>query len=172
MFKILVFVAVLQIAGNFLLTVGVGLWAFTPWLFVIHRHVYGRPLSVEDARTQLPRASRLGGWLTAGAFVLIGIAAFTKKVAGLSVLGVHSDSSFFTYTQVLRMFAEYMSRNLVAAVVFSAIFLYVVQAEWRTTVRMSGDLRAEHDAQMRALEQYMASPAAPAQPTRDAQTGP
>jgi hypothetical protein len=165
LFMIVVFVLFDQIIGNALLLIAVGLLAFTPWLFVIHRKVYGRPLSTAEARTELARAGRWGGWLTLVGIVLLAIYALTAKVAGQHVVGSDSDTAFFTYVAVLRTVGEAISRGLVTAVVFSMIFLYVVYSEWRMTIEIAGDIKAEYDSQVRALERYMVSQAAPFDPS-------
>jgi hypothetical protein len=165
LFTVVVFVLIDQIIGNGILLLGVGLLAFSPWLFVIYRRTYGRPLSVAEAKVELPKASRIGGFLFAGGLTLIAIYLLRSKVNGMDVLGSDSDKSFFTYVQVLQTLAEVFSRMLVTTVVFSAIVLSMVFAEWRTSRTMRPDIRAEHDTQMQAIERYMASPTAPEQAT-------
>jgi hypothetical protein len=158
LFMVVVFVVVDQMAGNALLLLGVGLLAFTPWLYVIRRKVYARPLTSAEADVELPRASRASGYLAALALLLIGIFVLTANVAGRDLVGT-GDAKFFSYTEVLRWVVEYESRNLVAAVLFSTIFLYFVYAEWRNTTQASGEIREEHDARLRALERCLAVPA-------------
>lgn len=153
LFTVVVFVLIIQMVGNVLLLIAVAILAFTPWLFVIYRHVYGRPLSIAQARTELPRASRLGGWLLLIALSLITIFAFTAKVSSYPVLGSGRDS-VFSYVQVLRTVGEVISRGLVTTVVFSSIFLGMVYAEWRASSAFTGDIRREHDEQMTALRQF------------------
>lgn len=159
MFMIVVFVLVDQIVGNGLLLIGVGLLAFTPWMFVIHRKVYGRPLSMQESRTELARASRGGGWLTIAGLVFIAIFLFSTKIEGTPVIGSNSNKAVFSYVQVLRTVGEVLSRGMVTAVVFSTIFLYVVYAEWKTITQLRPDIRAEHDSQIRALQHYIEGPA-------------
>jgi hypothetical protein len=166
MFMIVVFVLIDQAVGNGLLLVGVGLLAFTPWLFVINRRVYGRPLTVDQANTELARASRWGGWLTTIGIGLVAIFVFTQRVAGTKIIGGDTTHAVFTYVQVLRTVGEVLSRGLATAVVFSTIFLYAVYAEWRLLSTMRGDLRREYDAQVGALERYMTSRAAPYDPAQ------
>jgi hypothetical protein len=164
LFMIVVFVLIDQIVGNFLLLVGVGLLAFAPWLYVIHRGVYGRPLSINEADTELTRASRWGGWLTLAGIAFIVIFGLTAKVGQRDVVGGDSDKSFFTYVDVLRTVSEVLARGMVTAVVFSTIFLFLVYAEWRTMTEFAGTIKSEHDAQVSALERYMVSRAAPFDP--------
>lgn len=159
LFTIVVFVLVDQIVGNGVLLVGVALLAFTPWLFVIYRRIYGRPLLVAEARVELARASRAGGYLFAAGIVFIAIFVFTADVGGQAVVGGDSDTSVFTYLQLSRTLAEVISRGLVTTVVFSMIFVSLVFAEWKTMTSMSGELKHEHDEQMRALQRYVESPA-------------
>jgi hypothetical protein len=164
MFMIVVFVLIDQAVGNGLLLVGVGLLAFTPWLFVIYRRVYGRPLTVAEANTELARASRWGGWLTLIGIAFVTIFVFTQKVGDTKIIGGDTKHAVFTYVQVLRTVGEVLSRGLATAVVFSTIFLYAVFAEWRMLSTMRGDMRREYDAQVGALERYMTSRAAPFDP--------
>jgi hypothetical protein len=164
LFMIVVFVLIDQILGNFLLLLGVALIAFAPWLYVIHRKVYGRPLPVAEADAELTRASRWGGWLTLGGIALIVIFALTAKVGQRDVVGSDSDKAFFTYIDILRTVGEVLARGMVTGVVFSTIFLFLVYAEWRTMVEFAGTMKAEHDAQVSALERYMVSRAAPFDP--------
>jgi hypothetical protein len=164
LFTIVVFVLIEQIAGNGLLLVGVGLLAFAPWLFVIYRKVYGRPLSVVEAAKELPRASRFGGFFLFGGLALIAIYVVTAKVQGHRVIG-SGDSAFLSYTDVLRAIGEVVSRTLVTTVVFSAIVLSMVFAEWKTARSMRPDIRQEHDEQMHAIDRYMTGPAAPPEAT-------
>ena len=160
MFMIVVFVLIDQIAGNGWLLLAVGIMAFTPWLFVIHRKVYGRPLSVQEARTELDRASRAGGWLTlAGIGVLVLYGAF-GHVQRARVVGTNTDKAYFTFVQVLRTVGEVLSRGMVTAVVFSTIFMYLTYAEWKTMTQLRPDIRAEHDEQIGALQRYLDSPTA------------
>jgi len=128
--------------------------------------VYGRPLSLDEARTALPRASRLGGWLTIAGIVILTIYALTARVgqSDTHVLGSDSNTSFFTYIQVIRTIAEVLSRGMVTAVVFSTIFLYIVHAEWRMTREIRGEVQQEYHSQLTALERYMISRAAPYDP--------
>jgi hypothetical protein len=165
LFMIVVFVLIDQIIGTALLLLAVAILAFTPWLFVIHRKVYGRPLSMAEADTELARASRWGGLLTLIGIVLLAIYALTTRVVGRRVVGGDSDTSFFSYVQVLRTVGEVLSRGLVTAVVFSTIFLYLVYAEWRMTAEIAGVVKQEYEAQVGALERYMVSRAAPFEPT-------
>ena len=153
LFTVVVFVLIVQIAGNALLMLAVAILAFSPWLFVIYRGVYGRPLSIAEARTELARASRLGGWLLIAALTLLCIFAATAKVSGFPVVG-SGDEAVFSYVQVLRTVGEVISRGLVTTVVFSSIFLGMVFAEWRAAGSMSGELRREHDDQMSALTRF------------------
>jgi hypothetical protein len=164
MFMIVVFVLIDQAVGNGLLLVGVGLLAFAPWLIVIHRRVYARPMTTAEANTELARASRWGGWLTLIGLGCLVIFAFTQKVGGVHVIGGDSNKAVFTYVQVLRTIGEVLSRGLVTAVVFSTIFLYAVYAEWRMLSEMRGEVKEEYDAQVGALERYMVSRAAPFNP--------
>jgi len=161
LFTIVVFVLIDQIIGKALLLLGVGLLAFSPWLYVIFRKVYGRPLSLAEAKAELPRASRIGGILLIAGLGLITIYLFTAKVQQLDVLGSDSDTAVFTYVQILRTVAELVARTLLTTVVFSAIVLSMVFAEWRTMNLMRPDIREEHDTQMRAIERYMMEPPPP-----------
>jgi hypothetical protein len=156
LFLIVVFVLIDQIVGNVLLILGVGLLAFSPWLFVIKRRVYGRSMSIAEARQELPKAGRLGGLLTLGAFALIIIYLLTAKVApsNMRVIGTDDKKSVFTVLQVLRTAVEVFGRNLVTSVVFCMIFLSMVFAEWRATQAMRPEVRAEHDMEMNALRRY------------------
>ena len=158
LFMVVVFVLVDQLVGDGLLLVAVAVLAFTPWLFVIHRKVYGRPLSTEESRTELARASRGGGWLTLAAIALLVIYVFKAKVGDKHVVGANSDSATFTYVQVLRTVGEVLSRGMVTAVVFSTIFMYLVYAEWKTMTQLRPDIRHEHDEQIGALQHYLDSP--------------
>ena len=164
LFTIVVFVLVEQMAGNGVLLVGVGLLAFSPWLFVIYRKTYGRPLSMAEAATELPRASRFGGILLFGGLAFIAIYVTTAKVNHRRVIGSGSDA-YFSYTDVLRALVEVVSRTMVTTVVFSAIVLSMVFAEWRVARSVRPEIQGEHDSQMRAIERYMTSPTAPAQAT-------
>jgi hypothetical protein len=153
LFTVVVFVLIVQIVGNGLLLAAVAILAFTPWLFVIYRKVYGRPLSVAEARTELARASRLGGWLMLCALSLIVVFALTAEVSNVRVLG-SGDDAVFSYVQVLRTVGEVLSRGLVTTVVFSSIFLGMVFSEWRETSSLTGDVKREHDEQMAALQHF------------------
>lgn len=153
LFTIVLFVLIVQILGNGLLLVGVAILAFTPWLFVIYRKAYGRPLSTIEARTELSRASRLAGWLLLAATACITTFLLTAEVANVPVLG-SGDEAVFSYVLILRTLGEIVSRGLVTTVVFSMIFLSMVFAEWRSTTMMSGDIRREHDEQMSALQHF------------------
>ncbi|GAB2462022.1 hypothetical protein [Jatrophihabitans fulvus] len=158
LFTIVVFGLIEQIVGNGVLMVGVGVLAFTPWLFVIYRKVYSRPLSLAEARGELARASRLGGYLMWVAVAFIVIFLFTGKVGQQDVVGTDSDTSVFTVLDVSRTTIEVIARGIVAAVVFSTIFLGMIFAEWRTTTIMREDIRREHDREMRGLERYITDP--------------
>jgi hypothetical protein len=165
MFTIVVFVLIDQIIGKPLLVIGVALLAFGPWLYVIHRRVYGRPMSMAEAAKELPRASRFGGFVLAGGLALIAIYVFTARVGSMDIVGTDDKKAFFTYLQLLRTLAEVLARTLLTTVVFSAIVLSMIFAEWKNTRELRADIRAEHDEQMRAIERYMTSPSAPAQAT-------
>ncbi|MDT4920913.1 MAG: hypothetical protein QOI15_1815, partial [Pseudonocardiales bacterium] len=82
LFMIVVFVLIDQILGDAVLLVGIALLALAPWLFVIHRNVYGRPLSVAEADSELTRASRWGGWITWAGIAFVVIFALSSKVNG------------------------------------------------------------------------------------------
>jgi hypothetical protein len=166
LFMVIVFVLIDQLIGNGLLLLGVGLLAFAPWLYVVYRRVYGRPLSLAEARTELARASRFGGVITLGGMLLIIIFAFTRKVGGAHVLGSSDKDSIFTYIQVLRSLIEVLGRSIVTTVVFSSIFLTMILTDWRTMTEMRGEIKEEHDSQMRALQRYIDSPASQGQPTQ------
>ncbi|MDT4917094.1 MAG: hypothetical protein QOH89_1794 [Pseudonocardiales bacterium] len=165
LFMIVVFVLIDQILGDAVLLVGIALLALAPWLFVIHRNVYGRPLSVAESDGELTRASRWGGWLTLGGIVFLAIFMIEGKVGQEHVVSGDSDKSFFTYVDVLRTVGEVLARGMVTAVVFSTIFLFLVYAEWRMMTQFTGDIKTEHDAQISALERYMVSRAAPFDPS-------
>ena len=75
---------------------------------------------------------------------------FTAKVRHKDVLGTDDKTSYFDYVQVVRTLAESFSRGLVSTVVFSAIFVTMVFAEWRVAGNLTPTVRAEHDAEMRA----------------------
>lgn len=161
LFTIVVFVLIDQIIGDAVLLLGVGLLAFSPWLFVIFRKTYGRPLSTAEAATELPKASRFGGLLFAGGLVLIAVFLFHSQVGQMDMIGSDDKKAFFTYLQVGQTLIEVFGRMLVTTVVFSAIVLSMVFAEWRTSRSMRPDIRQEHETQMQAIERYMASPTAP-----------
>jgi hypothetical protein len=164
MFTIVMFVLIDQIVGNGLLLLGVGLLAFGPWLFVIYRKVYARPLSLAEAKTELARASRLGGvFLISGLFFIV-IFLFTAKVGQQDVLGADENKSIFTYLQVSRTLAEVLSRSIVATVVFCTVFLQMVYSDWQAMYGMREDIRREHDTEMMALERYVRG-AGPIDPT-------
>lgn len=158
MFTIVVFVLVDQLAGNALLVIGVGLLAFSPWLFVIYRKVYARPLSLAEAKGELARASRLGGFVTWGAVFFIVVYLFTGTVDNRDVLGSGSPDSVFAYLDVARTVVEVLARGIVAAVVFSTIFLSMIFSEWQAATGMREDIRREHNHEMRGLERYVTDP--------------
>jgi hypothetical protein len=153
-FLIVVFILIDQIVGNFLLVLGVALLAFAPLLFVIHRGIYGRSMSIGEARVELPKAGRLGGVLTLGglACVLIWGLAFKIPDTDRRIVGGHDG--FFSLTDVARAALEVFGRNLVTAVVFSMVFLSMVFAEWRAAQQVRPDIKAEHDMEMQALRRY------------------
>jgi len=153
-FLVVVFVLIDQIVGNFLLVVGVGVLAFTPWLFVLRRKIYGRSMSIAEAQAELPKAGRLGGYLTFAGFALVVIFMLTAKVEGMRVVGSDSNKAVFSYLQVGRTAVEVFGRNLITAVVFCMIFLSMVFAEWRAMQELRPDIRAEHDMEMQALRRY------------------
>jgi len=155
LFMVVVFVLLDQLIGNALLVLGVALLAFTPWLYVIYRKVYTRRLSGAEARVELSRASRVGGYVLVAGVIVVGIFLMTAEVAGTKVLGSHSDSAIFTYLQVGRTLTEVIGRALTTTVVFSMIFVNMVFAEWRSQITMSDAARAEHDAEMRTLQRYV-----------------
>lgn len=157
LFMVVVFVLLDQLVGNGLLVLGVALLAFTPWLYVMYRKVYTRRLSAAEARVELSRASRAGGYVLVAGLAVVAIFLMTAKVAGEHVLGSRSDSAIFTYLQVGRTLAEVTGRALTTTVVFSMIFVNMVFAEWRAQVTMSDVARAEHDAEMHTLQRYLAT---------------
>ena len=62
---------------------------------------------------------------------------FTAKVGHKDVLGTDDKTSYFDYVQVVRTIAESFSRGLVSTVVFSAIFVTMVFAEWRVASNLT-----------------------------------
>ena len=163
-FLIVVFILIDQIVGNFLLVVAIGLMAFSPWLFVLRRRVYGRAMSIAEARVELPKAGRLGGYITVAALALLTIWMLTAKVENTKILGsgskVDAGGAAFSYVQAARTALEVFGRNLVTAVVFAMIFLSMVFAEWRAGQQLSPETRAEHDREMHALRRYAEGQAA------------
>ncbi|MDT4925310.1 MAG: hypothetical protein QOG01_3023 [Pseudonocardiales bacterium] len=155
MFTIVMFVLIDQLLGNGLLLLGVALLAFGPWLFVIYRKVYARPLSLAEAKTELARASRLGGVFFLSGLFFVVIFLFTQTVSGQDLLGADENKSIFTYVQILETLAEVVSRSIVATVVFCTIFLQMVFADWQSMYGMRADIRREHDTEMMALERYV-----------------
>lgn len=158
MFIIVVFVLIEQLVGDGLLVLGVGLVAFSPWLFVIYRNVYSRPLSLAEAKGELARASRLGGIVMGSGIFFILIFLFSAEVDGRDVLGDGSPDSVFSYVDVARSAIEVLARGIVTSVVFSTIFLGMIFAEWRTASSMREDIRLEHNLEMMSLEHYLADP--------------
>lgn len=154
MFMVVVFVLIAQIVGNMLLVLGVGLLAFAPWLYVIHRKTYGRAMSMEESRTELAKASRLGGFVTAAGLACVLLFAFTAKVGQQDVLGGDAERAVFTYVQLGRTLLEVVSRGFATAVVFCLIFLSMIYNDWRTTATIPVDIRREHDAEMLALQRH------------------
>ncbi|MCL2780905.1 MAG: hypothetical protein FWD74_05350 [Actinomycetia bacterium] len=150
---IVVFALLDQIVGNGLLMVAVALLAFSPWLYVIYRGIYGRPMSSEQARSELPRANRFGSWLLLLAVFFIVIFALTAKVGQTPVVG--SGDAVLSYTQVLLVGSEVFSRAMVATVVFATLFLNMVHAEWRAANAIDGDLRREHNERMTELSGHL-----------------
>jgi hypothetical protein len=157
-FLVVVFILIVQIAGNFLLVFGVALLAFGPWLFVLRRKTYGRPMSIAEARVELPKAGRLGGILTSVALACIVLFLFTGRVEQTDVLGTGGDqeagTALFTYVEAGRTAIEVFGRNLITAVVFAMIFLSMVFAEWRATKALPPETLAEHDNEMNSLRRY------------------
>src|SRR5205823_988721 len=82
------------------------LLAFTPWLFVLRRKIYGRSMSIAEAQAELPKAGRLGGYLTFAGFALVVIFMLTAKVEGMRVVGSDSNKAVFSYLQVGRTAVE------------------------------------------------------------------
>jgi hypothetical protein len=160
-FMIVLFVLIDQAVGNGLLLLGVGLLAFSPWLFVLRRRTYGRAMSIAEARAELPKAGRLGGIVTAAGFCLIVLFLLTAKVEGMKVVGTGEHDGVFTLVQVGRTGIELFGRNLVTAVVFCIIFLSMVFAEWRSAKELSPEVQAEHDMEMHALRRYAEAQATP-----------
>jgi hypothetical protein len=155
LFTIVVFVLIDQIVGNGLLMVGVAILAFIPWLFVIYRNVYARPLSILEAKTELARASRAGGWLMGVAILCIVIFMLTAKVEQFKVLGSNNNDAVFSYVDVGRTLVEVLSRSIVTTVVFCTVFLQMIYADWMAMHGLRGDIRREHDTEMMALERYI-----------------
>jgi hypothetical protein len=155
LFMVVVFVLLDQLIGNGLLVIGVALLSFTPWLYVIYRKIYTRRLSGTEARVELSRASRLGGYVLVAGVIVVGIFLMTAKVAGEKVVDSHADGAVFTYLQIARTLTEVIGRALATTVVFSMIFVNMVFAEWRSQLTMSDAARAEHDTEMRTLGRYL-----------------
>lgn len=158
LFMIVVFVVIDQVVGNLVLVAAIALLAFSPWLFVINRKIYGRPMSTEEARTALPRAGRFGGWVTLAGFALVVLYAVTAQVDGKAVLGANHDDAHFTYLQVGHVVVDVLARNIVTSVVFCLIFLNMVYREWATVMNLRADIRREHDAEMLLLSRYAEGP--------------
>ena len=155
LFMVVVFVLMDQLVGNGLLVVGIALLASTPWLYVIYRGIYTRRLSAAEARVELTRASRIGGYVMVAGMVVVAVFLMTATVADQKVLGSDNETAVFTYLQVGRTFAEVLGRSLTTTVVFSMIFVLMVYAEWRSLVTMTPQVRAEHDTEMRTLQRYV-----------------
>lgn len=170
LFTVTAFVVIDQLAGNALLLIGVGILAFMPWLFVIYRQVYMRPLSSAEARVELLRAGRMGRWLALTAASLITVYVLTGTVGGFHVVG-SGDDAIFSYIDVLRTAGEVISRALVTTVVFATILLSMVHAEWRTMAMLPEELRREHDEQMAMLGLHLGVAPAVAPDARDETMG-
>lgn len=155
LFTVVVFVLIEQIVGNLLLVLGIGLLAFAPWLYVIHRKIYARSMSNAEAAVELTKASKTGRWITLTGLACVVTFAFTAKAGQLDVVGTNDEEAVFTYLQIIRTAIEVFSRGLVTTVVFSLIFLSMVYAEWRNNQTMTLDIRREHEAEMGELLKFV-----------------
>jgi hypothetical protein len=162
LFMIVVFVLIEQIVGNLLLVLGVGLLAFAPWLFVIHRKVYARSMSNAEAATEMGKAAKTGRYVLIAGVACIAIFIMTAKVGESRVVGMSRDGAdddpVFTLFEIARTGVELFSRSLVTTVVFSLIVLTMVYSEWRNNQTMTFEIRREHEAEMGELRKFAEAP--------------
>ena len=146
----IVFVLVDQLIGNGLLVLGVGLIAIVPLLFVVYRQTYTRPMTAAEAERDLGRASRTSLLVTAAGISCIVLYALTGRYLGHRIVGSHG---LLSVTMLARSAVEYIGRSLVAAAVFTMVFVYMTIADWR--LEQSDADRTAHNNEMRQLSEAL-----------------
>ncbi|MCC6382109.1 MAG: hypothetical protein IT304_06335 [Dehalococcoidia bacterium] len=155
LFALVAFIVIDQIAGNALLILGLALFAFSPWLYVIFARSYIDPLTTYGDRLGLIKAQRISSLVWLGALILIVVWALTADVNGVSLVGTGDGSLLKPWDAALRVM-EVFSRSLVTALVFAHVFMQFNRHSWLRARRFHGTAAAErYDGTMNELDRVL-----------------
>jgi hypothetical protein len=151
---LVVFIALNQAAGSPLLLGGMCLLLAAPLVYAVRAPLFVRPLMGDDDRRSLARVQRCFlACVWAGVALLVAY-LFTKKVAGLYLVGFDPEKSWGSPWDLARFAVEYLGRSLFITVVVADLLVQATLSACRHERRFLGTAEAEeHRRRMEELEE-------------------
>lgn len=151
-----IFVTVNQLAGDFLLIVGVLAITGAPLLYLLHVALITRPLSSDDDQKrllQIQRQVRL--ILTVGiGFLLLWL--FTASMFGKDLIGIDADKSMIRPWSIdlIRLPVEFVSHSMFTMCLAADLFMVMNLSVWKHTKEFVGSAAAgDYDRRMNEIEE-------------------
>ncbi len=164
---LVIFTTVNQVAGNFLLILGVLALLGAPLLYLINARTFTRPLHTEEEVARIGAVQQMVLVIVAIGVALIVLYAFTAEILGKSLIGTSQMTSIVRpwSPSLIQFPIEYIVRSLFTTVLVADLFLMMNLQLWRHTkdFQNSPDA-ASYDRLMIEIEEAGGAPQAPATP--------
>ncbi|WP_299487264.1 hypothetical protein [uncultured Gordonia sp.] len=123
-----------------------------PVVFLIFRGRYLAPMTHTDASRALRAPSLVAAICTLAGAVLLVVYALTGEVLGRVILGdpdaVAAQQAWQSYVDLPALALEVFVRFSLTSVVMVGTFVAVIRGDWKLNASMTGQVRAERDAEM------------------------
>ena len=164
---LVIFTTVNQVAGNFLLILGVLALLGAPLLYLINARTFTRPLHTEEEVARIGAVQQMVLVIVAIGVALIVLYAFTAEILGKSLIGTSQMTSIVRpwSPSLIQFPIEYIVRSLFTTVLVADLFMLMNLQLWRHTKEFQNSPdAASYDRLMIEIEEAGGAPQAPATP--------
>lgn len=165
---LVIFTTVNQVAGNFLLILGVLALLGAPLLYLVNARTFTRPLHTEEEVARIGAVQQMVLVIVAIGVALIVLYAFTAEILGKSLIGTSQMTSIVRpwSPSLIQFPIEYIVRSLFTTVLVADLFMLMNLQLWRHTKEFQDSPEAaSYDRLMSEIEEAGAAPQPAAAPT-------
>jgi hypothetical protein len=162
---LVIFTTINQVAGNFMLILGVIALVGAPMLYLFNGRTFTRPLRTDEEVAKIGSVQTLVLLIMGLGVTLIVAYAFTGEIFGKSLIGTNEQTSAIRPwdPNLIQLPIEYIVRSLFTTVLVADLFMMMNLQLWKHTKEFQGTPDAEsYDRLMVEIEEAGEGPQQPA----------